>query len=225
MAVFWELLFRPETGLVALAMLSGGAVSWIVKALLQRAETAKHRAEIDKYRAEIEKIIADERRAVREDVRSRNERTTACAADVLNSTSMLLNQLNAVFFPFAFPAATLSKAKRREFITGAKRFRHEQLYRPIIEKLIAELVALGGFVHDLNIDQLRVAVDALLLKISEKKSHVSKLEDAEQATSSAEDLKAWLGECLEIQVLIGSLVGTITGRLAAQEYPAQSRAA
>src|ERR1043166_7795555 len=98
MAVFWELLFRPETGLVALAMLSGGAVSWIVKTLLQRAETAKHRVEIDKYRAEIEQIQADERRAVREDVRSRYERTTACAANLLNSTSMLLNQLNAVFF-------------------------------------------------------------------------------------------------------------------------------
>jgi hypothetical protein len=209
MTALWELLVRPETGGIALAALAGAAITWI-------AMTLKLRAEAGKYRAETKKIESDNRRAAREELRSRYEQTTACAANLLDSTSRVVNQLNAVFFPFAFSSPNVSKAKKRELLDGAKRFRQEQLYRPDVEKLTAELSALDEGDQEPTIDCLRLAIDSFLLKVSEKKTYVSRLEAADAAPDLAEEIKAWLNEVLERQVAIGALVGTITGRLATQ---------
>lgn len=177
------------------------------------ATILKYRAEIRKLRAETKKIESDALAAERDKRKSERERVRDCAGNIIRSVSAMVDELFATFSPFAHPPGSVDKAKLDEAILVARRFRHEQRYRTDIERLISEFAALGARRTDPAIARLQAKATALLVKVSDKKIHVAKIEAEGLNRETAAGVASWLGEVRDLGAELGSLVGDFSGRL------------
>jgi hypothetical protein len=205
-ASVWTWLVEKDIGGLALAAL--------VLALIGSAYLIlKSRAEIRKLRAETKKIETDTRATERQRRNSHRERVRDCAGDILRSVSAMVDELFATFGPFAEWIKNVDKAKLEEAIRVAQRFSHEQRYRADIEKLISEFAALGSRETDPAIAQLQAKASALLMKVSDKKMHVAKIEEHGLTRDATAGVTSWLGEIRELRAEIGKLVGEVSAHL------------
>jgi uncharacterized membrane protein len=202
----WTWLVEKEVGLLpAAGVMLALAVSLTI-ILLNLANRRKANAETKKVEAETRAIERQQRNSHRERVRD-------CAGDILRSVSAMVDELFATFGPFALWVENVDKAKLAEAIRVAQRFRAEQRYRAEIEKLISEFAALGARETDPAVAQLLAKATALLMKVSEKKMHVEKIEAEGLTREAAAGVASWLGEIRELRAEIGSLVGEVSAYL------------
>jgi hypothetical protein len=207
MFVWWNWLLEKDVGGLALAALLIALAAAVMKIL-------RDRAEIRKLSAETRKIDADARAIDRRDRNPHREGVRKCAGDILSSVSALVDELYAIFGLFAFPPAKVDKAKLQEAVLLARRFRHEQRYRVEMEVLLAELATYARLESEPSISRLGSQAQALLAKVSYKKTVVAGIEQDGLSRSNTEAVGTWLGQVRELQIALAASVGTIVAQLA-----------
>jgi hypothetical protein len=204
---WWNWLVEKDIGGLAVGALLVALAAAIVKILRDRAEIRKLSAETRKIDADARATDRRERNAEREGVRN-------CAVTILRSVSALVDELYATFNPFAFPPVRVNKAKLDEAVRLARQFRHEQRYRVEMEVLLAELAGFARSECDGSLSRLGAVAQELLLKVSDKKALVARIEQAGLNLDTAAAVRTWLGEVRELQIALGISVGTIVAQLA-----------
>ncbi|WP_375414138.1 hypothetical protein [uncultured Bradyrhizobium sp.] len=205
-SAWWTWLLEKDVGGLAVTTLVLTLIVAIVKIL-------RDRAAIRKLVAETRKIDADTRAMDRAEREADRERVRNCARAILNSVSALVDELYATFYLFAFPPDKVSKAMLAEAVQAARRFRQEQRYRVEMETLLAELAAYAGSDCDAIIAQLGSQAQQLLIKVSDKKALVARIESGGLDADTAMAVASWLGDVRELQILLGASVGAIAARL------------
>ena len=203
---WWNWLVEKDVGGLAVASLVLALIVATVKILKDRAAIRKLIAETRKIEADTRAIDGDKRKADRERVRN-------CARAILNSVSALVDELYTTFHLFAFPPNKVSKAKVAEALRVARRFRYEQRYRVEMETLLAELAAYAGSDRNSGISQLGSQAQRLLLKVSDKKALVARIEQSGLNTDTSAAVTSWLGDVRELQIVLGASVGAIVAQL------------
>jgi hypothetical protein len=207
MFVWWNWLLEKDIGGLAVAALLVALAAAVMKIL-------RDRAEIRKLGAEARKIDADTRAIDRRERGSHRENVRNCAGSILRSVSALVDELYATFNLFGFPPAKVDEARLEEAVRLAQRFRHEQRYRVEMQVLLAELTTYASLESEPSISRLGLQAQALLAKVSDKKSIVARIEQAGLTLDSAAAVRRWLGEVRELQIGLAASVGTIVSQLA-----------
>jgi hypothetical protein len=207
MLVWWNWLLEKDIGGLAVAALLVALSAAVMKILRDRAEMRKLTAEARKIDADMRVIDRRERGSHRENVRN-------CAGDILRSVSALVDELYATFNLFAFPPAKVDKARLQEAVLLARRFRHEQRYRVEMEVLLAELATYGRIGCDSSISRLGSQAQGILMKVGDKKAVVARIEQDGLHPDNAAAVRTWLGEVRELQIALGTSIGTIVAQLA-----------
>jgi hypothetical protein len=207
MFVWWNWLLEKDIGGLAVAALLVALAAAVMKIL-------RDRAEIRKLGAEARKIDADTRAIDRRERGSHRENVRNCAGSILRSVSALVDELDATFNLFGFPPAKVDEARLEEAVRLAQRFRHEQRYRVEMQVLLAELTTYARLESEPSISRLGLQAQALLAKVSDKKSIVARIEQAGLTLDSAAAVRRWLGEVRELQIGLAASVGTIVSQLA-----------
>lgn len=205
-ASLWAWLVAKDVGGLALAALAIALMASIYVIL-------KNRAEIRKLRVETSKIEAETHAIERERRNSHRERVRDCASNILRSVSAMVDELFATFGPFAQWVKKVDQAKLGEAIDVADRFSHEQPYGAVIGKLISEFATLGARETDPAVAQLQAQAAALLLKVSDKKTHLAKIKKDGLTAGATAEVTAWLGEIRDLRDEIGKLVGEVSAGL------------
>ncbi|MHB8267445.1 hypothetical protein [Bradyrhizobium sp.] len=203
---WWNWLVEKDVGGFAVAALLLALVAAIFKILRDRAAIRKLIAEARKIDADTRAIDRAARDADREGVRN-------CARAILKSVSGLVDELYATFHLFAFPPDKVSKAKLAEAVRMARRFRHEQRYRVEMETLLAELAAYAGSEGNSAISQLGSQAQLLLMKVSDKKALVERIEQNGLNPGTSAAVRSWLGEVRELQIVLSVSVGAIVAQV------------
>jgi hypothetical protein len=204
---WWNWLVEKDIGGLAAGGLLVALAAAIVKILRDRAEIRKLSAETRKIDADARAMGRCERNAEREGVRN-------CAATILRSVSALVDELYATFNLFAFPPVKVNTAKLDEAVRLARQFRHEQRYRVEMEALLAELAGFARPECDGSLSRLGAEAQELLMKVSDKKALVARIEHGGLNLDTAAAVRTWLGEVRELQIALGISVGTIVAHLA-----------
>jgi hypothetical protein len=205
-ASVWTWLIKKEVGVLPAAGVLLALTVSLTIILLNLANRRKANAETKKIEAETRAIERQRRNSHRERVRD-------CAGNILRSVSAMVDELFATFGPLAQWFESVDKVKLDETLLVARRYRHEQPYRADIGKLISEFTAFGARETDPAIAQLQAKAIALLMKVSDKKIHVAKIEAEGLNCETAAGVASWLGEIRELRADIGSLVGEASARL------------
>jgi hypothetical protein len=182
---WWNWLVEKDMGGLAAAGLLVALAAAIVKILRERAEIRKLRAETRKIDAHARAMGRSERNAEREGVRN-------CALTILRSVSALVDELYVTFNLFAFPPVKVNKAKLDEAVRLARQFRHEQRYRAEIEGLLAELAGFARPECDGSLSRLGSEAQQLLMKVSDKKALVARIEQGGLNLDTAAAVRTWL---------------------------------
>lgn len=203
---WWNWLAAKDVGGLALASVVLALIVAIVKIL-------KDRAAIRKLKAETRKISADTRAIERAERDGDRERVRDCARAILKSVSALVDELYATFHLFALPPDKVSKAKLAEAVRMARQFRQEQRYRVEMETLLAELTAYAGSERSSDIPHLGSQAQRLLMKVSDKKALVARIEQNGLDAGTSAAVRNWLGEVRELQIVLGASVGMIVAQV------------
>lgn len=204
---WWNWIVEKDIGGLAAGGLLVALAAAIVKILRDRAEIRKLSAETRKIDADARAMGRGERNAEREGVRN-------CAVTILGSVSALVDELYATFNLFAFPPVKVNKTKLDEAVRLARQFRHEQRYRVEMEVLLAELAGFAGSESEGSLSRLGAEAQELLMKVSDKKALVARIEHGGLNLDTAAAVRTWLGEVRELQIALGISVGTIVAQLA-----------
>jgi DNA repair exonuclease SbcCD ATPase subunit len=207
MFVWWNWLVEKDVGGLAVGALLLALAAAITKIL-------RDAAEIRKLRAEARKIDADASAIRRRECMSDREGVRSCARNILGSVSALVDELYETFGLFAFPPAKIDRAKLRQAIVVAQRFRHEQRYRVEMEGLLAELATFARVESNRSLAELASQAQLLLTKVSDKKGLVARIEQAGLNADTTAAVRSWLGEVRELQIGLSTAVGTIVSQLA-----------